>query len=96
MPRFDLLVRGRLQRCCSTKCRYSKESGSCMTLPTGCRRSRDCCSLYNRRSIDSFDDESSRNSGGVGAGSTVSTLHNEKCIVSNPGWAQTTGPRFRT
>ena len=55
-----------------------------MTLPTGCRRSRDCCSLYNRRSIDSFDDESSRNSGGVGAGSTVSTLHNEKCIVSNP------------
>ena len=83
MPRFDLFVRGRLHRRCSKKYRYSRESGSCMALPAGCRRSRVCCSLDSRRSIDSSGDENIRSSGGVGAGLTASTSRN--VVVSNPG-----------
>jgi hypothetical protein len=50
-----------------------------MMLPTGYRRSRDCCSLDSRLSTDSFGDESIRSLDGAEAGLTASTLHNEKC-----------------
>jgi hypothetical protein len=96
VPCFDLLVRGRLHRRCSTKCRYSKESGSCKALPTGCRRSRGCCLLDNRRSIDSYGDENIRNSGGVGeVGLRESTFHNVPMYgFRPPRRAQATTPRL--
>ncbi len=70
------LVGDRLYRWCLTMCRYSKESGSCMMLPTGYRRSRDYCSLDNRLSTDIFGDESIRSWEGAEVGLMASTLHN--------------------
>lgn len=96
MSCFDLLVRGRLHRRCSTKCRYSKESGSCKALPAGCRRLRGCCLLDNRRSIDSYGDENIRSSDGVGeVGLRESTFHNVPMYgFRTPGRAQATAPRL--
>ena len=67
VPRF--VVECRVPQCYLTMCRYSTESGSCMTLPAGSRRSKGDCLPYNRQLIESSGDESTRSLDDAVAGS---------------------------